>query len=962
MSQLRRFNPYGLPDSLVEAIATGRDRLVGRILDEIEANLTSRPRQHLLVRAPRGAGKSFLMRLVQIALRRKVEAAAWPVLAVLLPEEQRNVRRPHSFLAEIRRLVEGRPAEELRVRWSEDQAAWDTELAALDAAIGERLLIVMVENFDHLLGTAFKGEQAQAVLRHTLARDDGRIMLLATSTQRVAPDYDDPLFRGFTELRLEPWSEDECMEFFAAARAATGKPPLTQAQQSRARAIAVFAGGSPRIATVLHDALDSGDAVGAAEILDALVDEMSDYYRNRLDGLSPRAQDVFDTLLRLGEPKSQSEVARAMGEAQNRVAEVFSELLADQMLVGQRAAQGRETLYRATDRLMVHFYRTRYFDPEQRASRLEAIADFLASFFDAEELGQEAVKLEAQGRERDGAVLRGLSARGAGASPATEAAAPADPGLGGLAETAFRLSLARDHPAAIATLREALARAEAVGDVREQARSLRRLGWNQGEMGEHAAAVATLREALARAEAAGDVGAQAESLHLLGWNQGQMGEHAAAVETLREALARAEAAGDVREQAGSLRHLGWNQGEMGEHAAAVASLREALARAEAAGDVGEQARSLRLLGWNQGEMGEHAAAVASLREALARAEAAGDVGEQARSLRLLGWNQGQMGEHAAAVASLREALARAEAAGDVGEQARSLRLLGWNQGEMGEHAAAVASLREALARAEAAGDVGEQARSLRLLGWNQGEMGEHAAAVASLREALARAEAAGDVREQERSLSGLGVMLRRAHRGHATDLPALGAAAHALLSRARAGGAPAETLAAFADDIAALLLRENAWAEARFLHHAAAWEPHIGQMAPAMAEEAARLERTRAFARVAEALSVLETAKGPPQALAEAFTAALAAAVTDAALLRDLAAMLAARHPRLAQRFAALFEARATDLEHPGDPAALERFDPDIVTAIRRLRGVRAAEEAPAAAPRRRARSRKKRE
>jgi hypothetical protein len=36
----------------------------------------------------------------------------------------------------------------------------------------------------------------------------------------------------------------------------------------------------------------------------------------------------------------------------------------------------------------------------------------------------------------------------------------------------------------------------------------------------------------------------------------------------------------------------------------------------------------------------------------------------------------------------------------------------------------------------------------------------------------------------------------------------------------------------------------------------------------------------------------------------------------------------------------ALLRARAIDLEHPDDPAALERVEPDIVAAVRRMRGV----------------------
>jgi hypothetical protein len=53
------------------------------------------------------------------------------------------------------------------------------------------------------------------------------------------------------------------------------------------------------------------------------------------------------------------------------------------------------------------------------------------------------------------------------------------------------------------------------------------IGWSPGQLGSHAEAIATLRAAVARAEAAGNVREQAESLRLMGWQTGVTGEHEA---------------------------------------------------------------------------------------------------------------------------------------------------------------------------------------------------------------------------------------------------------------------------------------------------------------------------------------------------------------------------------------------------------------------------------------------------
>jgi hypothetical protein len=69
---------------------------------------------------------------------------------------------------------------------------------------------------------------------------------------------------------MRPWSEADLTAFFDKVRAEQQRPPLDGAERARAQAVAVFAGGSPRIATVLYEVLDTRDALSAAEMLDKL--------------------------------------------------------------------------------------------------------------------------------------------------------------------------------------------------------------------------------------------------------------------------------------------------------------------------------------------------------------------------------------------------------------------------------------------------------------------------------------------------------------------------------------------------------------------------------------------------------------------------------------------------------------------------------------------------------------------
>jgi hypothetical protein len=230
------------------------------------------------------------------------------------------VKEPDTLLAEIRRTFLNEPADTVGVRWVEDDGeAWYQRVAELDAAITEQLgagglLIAGVENFDLLVRKAFAKDVQGGSLREFLTRKHNRIMLLTASARGAFDrDYDRPLFKAFEEIALEPWSVNECVAFFRAQRAAARRPPLTEVQEAKAKAVATFIGGTPRLATLIGEALLEDDPVRAADLLDKLVDELTPYYKERIQALPTRSQALLDGLLRGGEKCSATELAHRVG-------------------------------------------------------------------------------------------------------------------------------------------------------------------------------------------------------------------------------------------------------------------------------------------------------------------------------------------------------------------------------------------------------------------------------------------------------------------------------------------------------------------------------------------------------------------------------------------------------------------------------------------------------------------------
>jgi len=394
--RIETFNTHRMTDAVVRAVATGRDDELAEIMPSIRqaAGSQERPMPALIVYGERGSGKSFLMRLVEI------ECASIPgVACVLLPEEQYNIRSAPQILRIVAAHVRGDDWSGMgwQVDEREPQHAWEGAVVELHEAldrrfgIGRGIAVVLLENFDTLTeklfgampskgvrsGLAVARRQAEERLRKLMNALGGRFLVIATATGTVDMDYERPLFQAFKPVDLQTWSPDTAIDYFNRRRALDGTPPLSEIEEARARAIVEFTSGNPRLAQLLGGVLGSPSAHSIADTLDELVDQLADYYRQRMDALPPAAAGVLDELIRGGEPVSQTGLAARMKSEQRQIADAFSFLVRSRIVHAQAERGGASQLYRVRDRLFVHFYRRRY-----GGSRgLAPIAELLERFF-----------------------------------------------------------------------------------------------------------------------------------------------------------------------------------------------------------------------------------------------------------------------------------------------------------------------------------------------------------------------------------------------------------------------------------------------------------------------------------------------------------------------------------------------------------------------------------------------------
>lgn len=691
---VRTFMTHRMSDEAILLVNTGRDKETELLEHAVKRSLQAAPGalQHVVIYGPRGFGKSFVTRLMQIKVRDLATPEA-PIPFVLLPEEQHNLTRsPHALPDYIaHRLHDLRTGEDrswagAMFQWPDPKAQsrlWNDAVARLEAELdltlaqGKGMAVVAIENFDTLLFSVFKEPAAEQRLRKWLDRPNNRLMLLATATGSVDMDYERPLFQAFQPIRLEPWTPETCLDYFNRRRAAENKPPLGSDTLPKARAVADFIGGNPRLAQLLAEVLDTHDALSVTAVMDALADKLADYYRRRIDDLPPLAQGLLDALIRGGEPASQTELARRVGaDSQATIARTMQELQRADVLRGIAAPDSRETLYRVSDRVFVHFYRVRQGQQLALRTPLATILDFLEAYYSREEKLAQALKSLDCGRTADARVFADLARQGCPVEQygnyyllrfrwrwlrflrvsSEETPWPIDELLRGLGESPEDLAQAAMNwqpRSAVSKAARAILSAQA----------LVRLGLNDAAEKKLTEELAInlnsrsqilIRDELAiyyfnvkknreltrehrRAMAAIDTADIPPTLRCVAfraaaWIHSESHAFDKALEKYREAASVAASADDTAELAVSLGRVALLLGQSGMHQEAIATSQRAAEFAAKVGDFGERAFLLNLSAQSLYEIGMADESIVAAGEAFSAAEATYDLAVQARSL------------------------------------------------------------------------------------------------------------------------------------------------------------------------------------------------------------------------------------------------------------------------------------------------------------------------------------------
>ena len=217
------YNP-GFDDDLevIEKFVV-RQSYLDDLLQTIGEN-TGPSSRHVLIVAPRGAGKTMLARRVVAEIRTQpVLNAKWH--PVVCAEESYGITTAGEFWLECLLYLGEQGCDPRWQRRYEALRNEPNEVTLRERALGtliefiectEKRLLLVVENFNMIFEQQM-GDDAGWDLRHTL-QNEPRIMVLATATSRFdeIDNINKALFEQFEVIRLRPLDKNECRRLWSS--------------------------------------------------------------------------------------------------------------------------------------------------------------------------------------------------------------------------------------------------------------------------------------------------------------------------------------------------------------------------------------------------------------------------------------------------------------------------------------------------------------------------------------------------------------------------------------------------------------------------------------------------------------------------------------------------------------------------------------------------------------------------
>lgn len=414
--QIHKYNPRQTPADELRATFVARQGILDSVLDELRSRADAPVNQHFLIIGPRGIGKTNLLLMIRYGVQSDEELAG-SYLPLQTAEEEYSIASLRDLFTKILELlIEQVPEPELAEAKESVEATRDDDEAAERAIAAVksltegsgRKIVLLVDNLDLILDEQLADDSHLGRLRDVLMNESFLVLIGAAPTYfREVSGYDRPFYNFFRTIDLEELTPEQMGDLLRRHAELDGTRAVLDhfdELQPRIKAVHHLTGGNPRLVLMLYQLCQDAELPEVRRAIEAVLDDITPYYKARLESLSPQQRRVMDTFAKLGRPATPTELARETRLAVNIINSNLKRLREAGFVAIAPQKRRKSTLYMVSERVFRIWHQMRFTASRRR---LQFLVDFLQVWYSPEEWKAETDRLLTEYRRsaQDGRVL-----------------------------------------------------------------------------------------------------------------------------------------------------------------------------------------------------------------------------------------------------------------------------------------------------------------------------------------------------------------------------------------------------------------------------------------------------------------------------------------------------------------------------------------------------------------------------
>jgi tetratricopeptide (TPR) repeat protein len=400
INSLLTFGAKSVDPKILEQTLTVREEIV----NEIEKNCVNKTKKSTtwqsLVIAPRGSGKTHLIKVLYHRLKQNKEISDKSVIAYMSEDEVGIANFTDLMVSILRAFIRygESGSETLESQISEASLIKDPDKRTIfvkDILIKfakKRIVILLIENFDKILKALDSlGERSLRDFIHLY----NNLTIIATSQNLIAnlQDSKNPFYNFFNISQLEKLNFEETVKFLSAIAKTEGNNELANEikkneLEGKLKAIYELTEGNHRLLVTFYSFLKADFKSELSGVFIKVMNDLKPYYEQFINDLPPQQQKIVKHLSLNRGAISGKEIAVACFIEPNVISKQFSLLFERGMI--DKNKSGKDVYYELKEPLM-----RICFEISENPNGISSLfVDFLSAYYDGKILKEQYLKFK----------------------------------------------------------------------------------------------------------------------------------------------------------------------------------------------------------------------------------------------------------------------------------------------------------------------------------------------------------------------------------------------------------------------------------------------------------------------------------------------------------------------------------------------------------------------------------------